>query len=175
MLKYLKISSILTLIAGVCALLIAGCNALTQPIIEQNALEKKAELCREIFAEFDSENSTILKEGFSSSYIKEKIVANDSDSNSLGYIYTVGGSNAYGAIELLVGISSDGTLVSVEFITNGQSFSSETEAHVNGSYVSGLDSTEVNNIDVNCGATYAAKLVKELVSACFSDSKGGSW
>ena len=175
-LNYLKTALVLTLITAICAALIAIVNIPTSEKIIENAREKKERLCQEIFADYSIDASPeAITSGFESEYIVEKIEAYDSSSNFLGYIYTVKGNNSYGAIELLVGISSDGTLVSVEFITNGQSFSSETEAHVNGSYVSGLDSTEVNNIDVNCGATYAAKLVKELVSACFNDSQGGSW
>ena len=97
----------------------------------------------------------------------------NSDKKLIGYVYTVSGSNAYGVIELLVGINVDGELESVQFLTNGQSFNVQTETHVNGSYTSGLTSSDVNNIDVNCGATYAAKLVKELVKACFADSQQG--
>lgn len=175
MMKYLKTALVLTLIAGICALMIAGVNALTSGIIADNAFAKKEALCQEIFPEFDASTSTPVTEGFSSDYIVEKIVANDSSSNLLGYIYTVKGSNAYGAIELLVGIAADGTLVSVEFITNGQSYAAQTESHVVGSYTEGLTSSDVNNIDVYCGATYGAKLVKELVAAAFADSQGGGW
>ena len=173
--KYFITASILTMISGVCALLIAGINALTAPIIANNALAKKAELCQEIFADFDASTSSVVSEGFTAEYIVEKIIANDSDSTSLGYIYTVSGSNAYGSIELLVGINADGTLESVQFITNGQSFSNETEAHVTGSYTTGITSSDVDNIDTACGATYAAKLVQAMVAAAFADSQGGSW
>lgn len=171
--KYFKTAIVLTLIAGICAALIASINLLTGPIIENNAKEKKAALCQEIFANYDADNSKIYSEGFNSSYIVEKVEAYDSSSNLIGYIYTVSGSNAYGVIELLVGINADMTLNGVRFVTNGQSFSTETEAHVNGSYNSGLTSSDVANIDTACGATFAAKLVQELVNAAFADCNGG--
>lgn len=177
MMKYFKTALILTIISGICATLIAGCNWLTAPVIEENARRKKSELYKEIFEEYDFDASPdAITEGFSSEYIVEKLEAFDSSSTKLGYVYTVSGSNAYGNIELLVGINIDGTLEGVKFLTNGQSFNVQTETHVNGSYTSGLTSTDVNDIDVNCGATYAAKLVKELVKACFADSQqGGGW
>ena len=174
MMKYLKTALLLTLIAGICALMIAGVNALTSGIIADNAFAKKEALCQEIFPEFDASTSTPVTEGFSSDYIGEKIVANDSSSNLLGYIYTVKGSNAYGAIELLVGINLDYTLKGVRFINNGQSYTQETANHVNDKYVTGLDSGSVSGIDVNCGATYAAKLVKALVESAFADCQGGN-
>lgn len=177
MLKYFKTALILTIISGVCALLIAGVNSFTSKVIAANEFAKKEAIYQEIFPEYDGEKTGLpITEGFTSSYILEKVEAKNSNGELIGYVYTVSGSNAYGEIELLVGITADGTLESVQFLTNGQSFSTETENHVNGSYTSGLTSTDVNNIDTACGATYGAKLVKELVSAAFSDSQqGGGW
>ena len=174
MIKYLKTALVLTIISGICAALIAGVNHFTSQEIAANEFEKKEAIYQEIFPEYDSKASGLpITEGFDSNYIVEKVEAKNSDKKLIGYVYTVSGSNAYGVIELLVGINVDGELESVQFLTNGQSFNVQTETHVNGSYTSGLTSSDVNNIDVNCGATYAAKLVKELVKACFADSQQG--
>ena len=54
-------------------------------------------------------------------------------------------------------------------MTNGQSFSSETANHVKNNYVAGITNSDVDNIDTACGATFGAKLVKELVSQAFTD------
>ena len=47
--KYALTAMILTMIAGVCAALIASVNLFTAPIIKKNNEEKKARLCQEIF------------------------------------------------------------------------------------------------------------------------------
>lgn len=177
--KYALTALVLTLIAGACAALIGSINLLTAPIIEKNNEQKKATLCSEIFEDYDADESNTITEGFASEYIVEKIEAYDSSSQLLGYIYTVSGSNAYGAIELLVGIQANQKLAGVRFITNGQSFASEAASHLDNSYdtdmtlddILGLDLT---NSDVTAGATYASKLIRTLVSVAFEDSKGGN-
>lgn len=174
-LNYLKTALVLTLITAICAALIAIVNIPTSEKIIENAREKKERLCQEIFADYSIDASPeAITSGFESEYIVEKIEAYDSSSNFLGYIYTVKGNNSYGVIELLVGINSDYTLKGVRFINNGQSYTQETANHVNDKYVTGLDSGSVSGIDVNCGATYAAKLVKALVESAFADCQGGN-
>lgn len=170
--KYIKTALVLAMIAAVCSLLIAFVNLFTSEAIIKNKQEKKENLCKEIFADYDGETSNIVVDGFESKYILEKIEAKDSSGNVLGYIYTVKGANAYGNIELLVGINADKTLKSVKFMSNGQSFNKETSDYVDAYYVGGLDSDSVEGLDVKCGATYAAKLVKELVGAAFADCLG---
>lgn len=181
--KYTITALVLTLIAGVCAALIASINLLTAPIITKNNDEKKSKLCAQIFETFDLEHSTIISEGFSSDFIEENIIACDKDGNVLGWIFTVSGSNAYGQIVLLVGINIDEKLEGVRFITNGQSFSSETEKHLNTQYKDDMSMDDVLDLDlsksdVTAGATYASKLIRELVSAAFTEvavtNKGGA-
>lgn len=166
--KNLITAAILMSICLVCATLISGINMITAPMIEENSVKKEAELCKKIFVNYDTAKDTIT-EGFASTEITKLVIAADSSSNTLGYIYTVSGKNAYGVITLLVGIDTNKELVSVEFMENGQSFSSETANHVTDNYIGGIMIDDVNTIDTVCGATYGAKLVKELVSTAFSD------
>ncbi|MDE7105655.1 MAG: hypothetical protein K2O22_00640 [Anaeroplasmataceae bacterium] len=174
--KYTLTALVLTLIAGVCAALIACINLLTAPIITKNNDEKKAKLCQEIFETYSAEKSETITEGFSSSNVEEVIVAYDASGKFLGYIYTVDGSNAYGEIELLLGITADSKLAGVRFITNGQSFSSEADSHLNNQYKENMTESDVDNLDltksdVTAGATYASKLIRSLVKSAFDDVK----
>ncbi|MDE5546870.1 MAG: hypothetical protein K2M84_01160 [Anaeroplasmataceae bacterium] len=174
--KYTITALILTLIAGVCAALIACINLFTAPIITKNNEAKKAKLCQEVFETYDASKSTTITEGFSSSSVKEVIVAYDEAGNFLGFIYTVDGSNAYGQIKLLLGITPESKLSGVRFITNGQSFSSEADKHLNTQYITDMTETDVDNLDlkksdVTAGATYASKLIRSLVKAAFDDAK----
>ncbi len=174
--KYTITALILTLIAGVCAALIASINLFTAPIIKKNNEEKKARLCQEIFETFNLEQSTITQDGFSSGYISEMIEAYDQEGTMLGWIFTVGGSNAYGSIVLIVGIDTEEKLAGVRFVTNGQSFSSETASHLNNQYKDDMTQDDVLNLDlsksdVTAGATYASKLIRSLVSAAFDEVK----
>lgn len=173
--KNFKIAAILMIIAAICGLAVSGMNMLTSSIIEKNQLEKEAQLCKEIFADYDTKKSKIITEDLSNEAITKKIVANDASGASLGYIYTVSGKNSYGPITLLVGISSDGKLVSIEFLENGQSYGSTVAEHVDANYSEGLTASDVASIDTKCGATYGAKTVQELVTIAFNDySNGGA-
>ena len=143
-------------------------------IMEVQNNEKESALFIEIFSEYSIDNSEIITEGLSSEAITKKVVAKDASGNLLGNIYTVSGKNSYGAIVLLVGINSEGKLVSIEFLENGQSYSSEVQAHVDSKYSAGLTLSDINAIDTKCGATYGANTVKELVNVAFSDYNGGA-
>lgn len=176
--KYTLTALVLTLIAGVCAALIACVNLLTGPIIVKNNDLKKAKLCQEIFETYSSdfEKTETITEGFASGDIEEVILAYDAEGQFLGYIYTVDGSNAYGEIELLLGITPDYKLAGVRFITNGQSFSSEANSHLENQYKKDMTETDVDNLDltksdVTAGATYASKLIRSLVQSAFQDAK----
>ena len=172
--KNFKIAAILMIIAAVCGLAVSGMNKITSGVIERNQAEKEAALFIEIFSEYSIDNSEIITEGLSSEAITKKVVAKDASGNLLGNIYTVSGKNSYGAIVLLVGISSEGKLVSIESLENGQSYSSEVQAHVDSKYSAGLTLSDINAIDTKCGATYGANTVKELVNVAFSDYNGGA-
>ena len=84
--KYALTAMILTMIAGVCAALIASVNLFTAPIIKKNNEEKKARLCQEIFETYAAEQSQIITEDFTSDSIEEIIVSYDAEGTFLGFI-----------------------------------------------------------------------------------------
>ncbi len=171
--KNLMISLVLTVICLVCAFGIGYFNTITSPIIAENTAKTEAKLCSKIFSEYDSLKSTTYTE-FENSSILKKVEARDASSNELGYIYTVSGKNDYGTITLLVGIDNNKELVSVEFLENGQSFSKIVKEYVKTNYVGGLTQAQVTTLDTSCGATYGAKLTKNLVNIAFNDLNGGT-
>lgn len=190
----IKISATLGIISLACALLIALINLVSAPIIEKNDAKTELDTCKEIFEEYNQDKSESKSgkdlDGKDSRIIKI-IYANDSEGNSLGTIYKVSGKNAYGTITLMVGITADNKVCQVEFIENGQSFASAVNEHVGKYYPSSpstdvhiwaytktesgnveeLTATDVSSIDVKCGATYGATLVKELVTVALNDAK----
>jgi len=184
--KNLLIASILGSICLVCALLIALIDIATKNKIEQNTRETELATIKEIFADYDENNSDVLE---TSGSINKKILAKDSAGNVLGYLYNVSGKNAYGSISLMVAIKDD-EVIQVEILENTQSFAStvysyfkntypsspDTAVHV-GAYsstdvtVGNLTTGEIENIDVSCGATYGAKLIRDLVLVALEDGR----
>lgn len=112
-------------------------------------------------------------------------------------VYTVTGKNDYGTITLMVEIektaSNDYVVGDVEFIENGQSFGSTVNAFLKGAYISSKDDSvyeggcttdveagantlgesDIKTIDVKCGATYGASLVRDLTLAALKAAKEG--
>ncbi len=187
MAKNFKIASILGGIALVCALLIALVNMLTANTIASNNEKKELETIQAIFEDYDASKSEV--QDASGTYIEKKIKAADSAGTTLGYLYTVAGKNAYGSISLMVAIVDD-SVYQVEFLENNQSFAStvfnylktsypssaDTAVHV-GAYsttdisIKSLSKSDVENMDVSCGATYGATLIKNLVLAALNDGR----
>ena len=85
--KYLKTASVLSLIALVCALIIASVYLITTPMIKSNALKAELETRQQIFPTYDLEKSETIE--IDNPVILSKILAKDSTGNELGYLYTV--------------------------------------------------------------------------------------
>ena len=190
--RYLYVSGILGAIALVCAVLIALMNMLTNPIIKKNNENKISETYTKIYSDYYSNEKVVFTKD-DKSYIKGKVKALDKDGNVLGYIYTTSGKNAYGEVSLMIGIT-DGNVVDVEFLTNTESFASTVSSHVKGNYPSSIDSVievnpygsldtidigylsinEIEAIDIKCGATFGATLVKSMVLAALTEAKEGN-
>lgn len=185
MMKYFKVSLVLALIAMVCAAIIASINMATSPIIAKNKEQTEQQTIQKIFKDYNNELSEEIP--VENEAINKKILARDKDGNNLGYVYNVSGKNAYGAIVLMVAFKDD-LLYQVEFITNEQSFASTVESHMRSTYPSSekssieigftpdasasvqpLDLEDVEGVDVACGATYGATLIKELIKIAYAD------
>ena len=192
--NYVRISVILGSIALVCAIILAGLNMLTSPVIAQNDAKKETETIQAIYSAYDSEKSQDVTNTVNNSSITKKIIAKNSAGEVLGTLYIVSGKNAYGVITLMVAIAPNNSVHQVEFLENGQSFAGTVNSHVKSNYnsskeevyelnpysskedvtIGDLSESAVSAIDVKCGATFGATLVKELVSIAHNDAKGGN-
>ena len=189
--NYLKIASVLSLIALVCALIIASVYLLTSPMIAANSLKAELETRQEIFPAYDQDKSLELET--SNSTITSKILAKDASGNELGYLYTVSKANSFGSITLMVAIDKDNNILQVEILELNQSFASTAKEHFQQNYptskenviyigikpeetpeVGTLTEEDFESVNTTCGATYSANLIKELVSVALEDAKGGN-
>ena len=161
--KYLITAITLGLIAAGGALLIAGTNMLTRDAIKAN--ETRA-INNGLATIFDTESlktseATLDKEFeyVISSYYEVK----DEADAPLGYAFKTEGSNSYGKISLIVGFTSNYAYKGVAVVENGQSFAST----LNKKYLNPLvkEGKTIDEVDVSCGATYGAKLVRSMVTS----------
>lgn len=188
--NYLKIASVLSLIALVCAAIIASVYTLTAQMIIDNAAEVELQTRKAIFEAYDKDMSEELES--SNSAIRSKILAKDKDGNELGYLYTVSKANSFGSITLMVAIDKDNNILQVEILELNQSFASTAKEHFQQNYptskenviyigikpeeapeVGTLTEADFESINTTCGATYSADMIKELVKTALTDAKGG--
>ena len=156
--SYIKVGLILALIAAVCGISIALLNSVTAPIIEKNAYEKEQKTLSLIYenAEFKEWDIEIREKAI------EKIYSAYVDGKRVGDVYIVSGKNAYGKIQLMIGLK-DGYVTSIVMTTNTQSFGKLVNQYVDELNEQTITNINVSNLDVKCGATYGAKLVRSLI------------
>lgn len=156
---YILTSLTLGIIAASSALLIGASNMLTKNKITENEQNKINSGIAAIF-------------GDSAKILKENTIENDdykyvnyfyhigSEDKEAGTIYRTTGSNMYGKVSLLIGFSLENEFVSLSIITNEQTYASTLKDN----YIDLLNKGERALDDVSCGATYGAKLVRDMIN-----------
>lgn len=157
--KYILTGVVLGSIAAVSAGLIAVTNLVTAKKIEQNEIKKINDGIAEIFGD----SSVIKSEDDLSSYnyvVHYYEVANNED-QFLGYAFKTEGSNMYGKISLIAGFDvTSHNFLSLYLVTNEQTYASTLVDK----YITPLNANQRDLEDVNCGATYGAKLVRDMIN-----------
>ena len=166
--KYLLTAVVLGSIAMASGLLIGATNLVTSgPIAayEQNQINNGIKAifsdCENLYYSND-EDIEINKENPYVNHvyhIYDGTNENDSDNAFVGWALKTEGSNSYGKIALIIGFDGSGNYESISVIKNEQSFAST----LNKKYINKVKVKEREIDDVSCGATYGAKLVRDMI------------
>ena len=157
--KYILTGVILGSIAAVAAGLIAATNLITAKKIKQNEVDKVNAGIAEIYGV----DSRIKSEEDLSSYqyAVHYYAIENSQSEFLGYAVKTSGSNMYGKISLIAGFDEKThAFMSLYMVSNEQTYASTLVDN----YITPLNNHERDLDDVSCGATYGAKLVRDMVN-----------
>lgn len=163
--KYLITAVTLGLIAAGGALLIAGTNLITRDQIEINRQNKINEGLAGIFdvdVKALNTKTATLPDGVEFKYVLNSYYeVKDTNDAPLGYAFTTEGSNSYGKISLIIGFDQNYIYKKLSVVENGQSFATT----LNKNYLNPLikEDKTIDDVDVSCGATYGATLVREMV------------
>ena len=157
--QFIITSITLGIIAAASALFIGCTNLITKDRIAQNEKNKINSGISEIFgiSNFDFEENDISS---SYSYVDTYYRIVDKNNNNVGHAFKTTGSNMYGKISLLAGFDYD-TLefIKIYMIVNEQTYASTLVDN----YVTPLNNNTRDLDDVQCGATYGAKLVRDMI------------
>ena len=161
--KYILTSITLGLIAASGALLIAGTNMITKDRIAENEQKSINNGIVTIFGDPYFSNDDYDVDNYQ--YVKHVYVVKNSFSSFItpdGYAFLTTGSNNYGKISLIIGFDSSCVYRGLSVIANEQSFASTLKKGYLDEIKDG--NKTVDDVSVSCGATYGAKLVREMVN-----------
>ena len=147
---------------GAVALSSAGLIGLTNFITKDKIVENESNKIKSSITAIFGSNSTIKKESSLDSYdyAKNIYIINDKN-NTVGKAIKTIGSNMYGEISLIVGFKqTDNSFISMSIITNEQSYATTLVDN----YINPINDGTRKIEDVSCGATYGAKLVRDMIS-----------
>ena len=166
---YIITSITLGAIAAVAAGIIGLTNLATEKRIKENELKRIQNGISEIFGE----NAEIVEEFKISDshyqYVVYGYKIKNSEETSDKYALRTCGYNMYGKVSLLVGVeekdSGEFDFKRLTVVVNEQTYASTLEDE----YIDPLNKAEeIDDVDVECGATYGAKLVRDMVNETVS-------
>ena len=167
---YILTSITLGTIAAASALLIGGANMLTRNKIAENELNRIYNGIAEIFGDSAviSSETSIEKDTYKYVEYVYEIKVNDNES---GYAFRTTGSNMYGKISLIVGFNLNNEFIKMSVITDEQTYKSTLE----NKYIFEVNKSSRDVEDVSCGATYGAKLVRDMINEAKQASNDKAW
>lgn len=170
-LKALRVAATLSILAGASGLLIAGTDLLTKTIIEQNRIANIKKNLSKVFPDAGFGDGVKLSGG---DYLTDYYPASLHDGED-GRVYACSGTNQYGGVSILIGVYSDFTLGKMVVLENSESYGSTLQSNYLDKYDAANDgaSREEALYDVDCGATYGATLVRDMVLEAVSHYKEG--
>jgi len=163
---YVLTSVTLGLIAASSALLIAASNRLTAQRIADNEQANINKGIAAIYGESAVVSSENDVENEDYKYVNHAYTVT-ANNDLVGYAYRTTGSNMYGKISLIVGFNLKEEFVSLYLVTDEQTYASTLEENYIAKVVDGSRNVE----DVSCGATYGAKLVRDMVNEASNFNK----
>lgn len=169
---YVRIVGTLLVITAVVAVLLALVNMLTAPVIAQRAGGKKAEAMSQVMAGTDSFDPLDVPEGMKD--VKEIVRAKKGE-EVLGYCVQTGTMGNDGEIQLMVGITTDGTVTSVAILDQSETMYTdkhgELVAQFTGKSGSVALSQDGGDISAISGATISSRAITKGVDSALAAAK----
>lgn len=174
--KALKVSLVLGSISAVSAGVIGVVNAITAPIIANNASLKELDALPQIYGgevkdyeevTYDSadKDGNAIKVAVNEKYkvtytLKQWKFVGDGAANG-SFVFKCYGKNGYGDVTMAIGITKSGALCTIYLIEDTESYKNVLEPNYVDAYNNGCDKeTDIEN--VKCGATFGATMIRDM-------------
>ena len=169
--KYLKVAFTLAILAIICGGLIALVNSITEPMIKEKNEKKEKETLNEIYPECEYLVSDIIltkdNEKYTGKYtIESKYLVKSEEE--------ITGKNQFGVITIIIGINSDKDIKDIKIVQNTESYAQVINDHFESNYENLQTYDDLQNVDIYCGATRGAEMLKGLVELAFMEIEESS-
>lgn len=173
----IKLASILFAIAFLCTLILVVCNSITAPVIEKLQIEAENNAKAEVLSAIDAKFEKTKAKG-----VEEAYIAYDKNGETIGYCFKVMPSGFGGAITLMVGIDTNGSICGVKITemaeTPGLGAKASEEKWL-GQFVGKTSGINIvkggkagkNDVDAISGATITSKAVAKGVNDALGATK----
>ena len=160
---YIVTAVTLGCIAAVSGFLVGLTNMITKDQIAKNEIAKVDSGIKNIFgSNIKVSDEKEIAEENKHNYATAYYVVKDSNDTDIGYAVRTTGSNMYGKISLIVGIKSlTYSFVGMSIVTNEQTYATTLVDN----YITPVNDGTRKIEDVSCGATYGAKLVRDMINS----------
>src|SRR5574344_265399 len=165
---YIKTTLTLCIMAVVSAGVVGLVNYFTAPTIAVNSILREENACKEIYSKatsFDKEFDAEEENSYGFKYVTKSWRALHGSADFYGLVFRCTGTHAYGGISLLVGFNKDYSVEKVKVVENTESFATTVNDYIKTTYNGDttIQYDDISNLDVSCGATYGAKLVRSML------------
>ena len=167
------VGGFLAILTGVLGLAIAGGDLITRDIIVNNKTKKEEAGVTYLFGQDVTYDPFVEIRDADYPTLTKYCTVNDGDAE-VGRVYASNGANAYGEVALLIAIYADTfALGNVYTITNTESYAATLEDGYLLPYQQS-DNKEAAVYEVSCGATYGAKLCRDMILSAQAHYQGGA-
>ena len=165
------VGGFLAALCGVLGLAIAGGNLLTKDTIAANKNRREESGLKKVYGDAASYGEAIqIKENEFPTLTKYWTVKVNEE--VVGRVYATSDTNAYGTVSLLVGINANFSLGNIITLENTESYATTLQE----GYLDVIDQAEdklAAVAEVKCGATFGAKMCRDMILIAQAHYKGG--
>ena len=167
---YIRIIGTLFAIAAVVGVLLALVNLLTKDTIAQNKAEKTAKAMTEVMPGVESYDELELPEDFENAKdVTSLLLAKNAAGDILGYCVQTSTNGNDGAIELMVGVDTDGAVTKVSIISQKETMYTNKHGELIERYEGKSGEVKLTNdggdISAISGATITSRAVTKGVNS----------
>lgn len=155
-------TTVLTIVAIICGLLIGGVNAITAPVIKQNEIDAQNKSYQEVLPA--GETFEVINLTDAPATVTTAVKGLNASNQVVGYIYIATGTNKHGSMTIAISIDANGKVLGAQFVSIQQTLNVEGTRNNLALFVGTQISALTPDGDLVSGVTNSFNTVKALLT-----------